>query len=383
MSRLASSGDEAKVAPSTPANRVPTPPKVEEDPSASFLCMRLMCSQNKAEVEAVKKELLKAGIESETRKHSLAESFGVNAVELWVQDERNFFDAANVIARMQVFPRSAPEASLDKPQSESLSRPVAAGEDRCDQVKPQGPGPADSTQVAKIKPEALAQTSSLLQKEVEELLQCESELSTECVSLRSKLDELEQALAHSQTALRRETENQATLETKRAQQISALQSAFEGERAQRAAAEKLLERERLEHKRVAQQLVQDRQQSQQQLKSADAALQDVLNKLETKAQLLRSHETTFLKLKKEMASLEQERDEGQEFLANANAELALAREARTAAEHRAESAEEAQKCLEHQLLEQAQMQQMLQAHWNSLNSLYSKVHATRASRPAI
>src|SRR6516164_9190563 len=114
MSRLASSGDEAKVAPATPANRVPTPPKVEEDPSASFLCMRLMCSQNKAEVEAVKKELLKAGIESETRKHSLAESFGVNAVELWVQDERNFFDAANVIARMQVFPRSAPEASLDK-----------------------------------------------------------------------------------------------------------------------------------------------------------------------------------------------------------------------------------------------------------------------------
>jgi hypothetical protein len=382
MNRLASFEDEAKIAPSTPAHRVPKP-KAEVDPSASFLCMRLMCSQNKAEVEAVKKELLNAGIGSETRKHALAESFGINALELWVQDERNFFDASNVMARMQISPWPTLEASCDKPQNESLPGPIALRAERGDQDKLQELGPADSTQVGKIKPEALAQTSSLLQKEIEEMLQCESELSTECVSLRSKLQELEQALADSRTVLRRETENQAALQTKQAQQISALRSAFEGERTQRAAAEKLLERERFEHKRVAQQLVQDREQSQQQLKSADVALQDVLNKLETKAQLLRSQETTVLKLKKDMVSLERQRDEGEQSLAKANAELVLAREARTAAEDRAESAEGAQKCLEHQLLELMQMQQVLQAHWNNLNSLYSKVHTTRAGRPAI
>jgi len=328
----------------------------------------------------VKKQLLKAGIQSVTRKHSLAESFGVNAIELWVQDEQDFFNAANVIARMQVPPSSTPEASLDKPQTESLPTPVALGADQAKHGKPQGLDPAHSTPVAQIKPEELAQTSSLLQKEIEELLQCESELTTECVSLRSKLKELEQALAHSQDALRREMENRAALETQQAQQISALQSAFEGERAQRAAAEEQLQRERLEHKCAAQQLVQDREQLQQQLKAGDAALHDTLKKLETKAQSLRSQEAAVLKLRKEMTSLEREKNEGQECLARANADLALAREARTAAQQRAESAEAAQKCLEKQLLEQGQLQQTLQAHWNNLNSLYSKVHATRASR---
>lgn len=330
----------------------------------------------------MKTELLKAGIKSETRKHSLAESFGVNAIELWVQDEQDFFNAANVIARMQVSPCSTPEASLDKPQTESLM-PVALGGDQAKHGKPQGLDPADSTPVAQIKPEELAQTSSLLQKEIEELLRCESELATECVSLRSKLKELGRALADSQDALRREMENRAALETQQAQQISALQSAFEGERAQRAAAEEQLQRERLEHKCAAQQLVQDREQLQQQLKAGDAALHDALKKLETKAQSLRSQEAAVLKLRKEMTSLERERNEGQECLAKANADLALAREARTAAEHRAEGAEAAQKCLEKQLLEQGQLQQTLQAHWNNLNSLYSKVHATRASRVTI
>src|SRR5206468_2834128 len=65
------------------------------------LCMRLMCSQNRNEVEAVKKELLKAGIPSETRPHPVAEALGVNGLELWIQNERDFFDASKLYARLQ------------------------------------------------------------------------------------------------------------------------------------------------------------------------------------------------------------------------------------------------------------------------------------------
>ena len=75
--------------------------KAEQDKSAPYLCMRLMCSQSRAEIEAVKDELTKAGIATETRNNPMAEALGVNGLELWVQDERDFFNAANLFARMQ------------------------------------------------------------------------------------------------------------------------------------------------------------------------------------------------------------------------------------------------------------------------------------------
>jgi len=61
--------------------------------SAPFLCMRLMCSQEPGSVEEVKKELFKAGIATETRCHQ--------GIELWVQDERDFFSASTILAAMQ------------------------------------------------------------------------------------------------------------------------------------------------------------------------------------------------------------------------------------------------------------------------------------------
>ncbi len=350
---------------------------------APFLCMRLMCSQNEAEVQAVRRELLKAGVRAETRNHPLAESLGVRGIELWVQDERDFYTAANVFARMQAKPGPDPVAA--PVEAEDGPPPAPPVLDKCNaQEEPQAPAgnPGDAATLTELNPEHLEQTSSLLQKEIEAMLECETELNTECISLRTKLTELEQALAESQAALAREAESRAVVERTQAQEICTLQSALEGERAQRVAAEEQVERNRMERERAAQQLGRERDQLQQELKAREAALQEAQKRLEGKTQFLRNQEGLLIKLKKDLASLERQNNESHKALAQASAELVLEREARAAAERRAESAAAAQQLLEKQLLDQKLMQQKLQAHWTNLNSLYSKVHAQRAGRAA-
>ncbi len=381
MSSLARSRDPAEAGDSI-TSRTPDQPGVEDDPSAPFLCMRLMCSQNQAEVEAVKKELLKTGIKSEMRNHPMAEALGVTGIELWIQDEQDFFNAANVFARMQATQPNHAESAAANPAAVAPQDQRAPVEKKPQNTKPQPPAveSGEIMQVPELKAEELEQTSSLLQEEIEEMLKWENELAADRTSLRRKIKELNQALTDNEAAFAREAETRAATERTLTQQLSGLQSALEGERAQREIAEQQLERERIEHDRIAQQMSQDRDHLQEQLQSRDTALQESQKKLEGKAQLLRSQEAAVLKLRKEMASLDVERNESRKALAKAGADLAQEREARVAAEHRAETAEALQKFLENQLLEQKHLLQKLQAHWANLNSLYSKVHANRASR---
>ncbi len=341
-----------------------------------------MCSQNAAEIESVKTELFKAGVKSETRNNPVAQSLGIDGIELWVPDERDFFTAASVFARMQPASSAKPQPGSAGPEPGSPPVPEVVSARNVQTVKPPSPGPTppDPRPVNHFKPEELEETSSLLQKEIEEMLERDSELATECASLRGKIHQLNQALAESQANLGRERESRAALETARAQEVSALQSALEGEGAQRQLAEHQLERERGDHKRVAQQLAHDRDELQQHLKARDEALQANLKKLESQAHYLRTQEAAMLKLRKDVASLGLERNEVQNSLAKARAELTAERQARAAAEARAQAALTAQESLTKQFLEQRNLHEKLQAHWTNLNSLYSKVHAKRVSQ---
>src|SRR5262245_6655079 len=93
--------------------------QLQPNGSAPYLCLRLISSGNEHEVEEVRRELLKAGIASEKRRHPIAEAFGVSGVELWVQNERDFFNASQLYARMQHLAANPLEAAAacQKPET--------------------------------------------------------------------------------------------------------------------------------------------------------------------------------------------------------------------------------------------------------------------------
>ena len=70
-------------------------------PNALESSMRLMCAGNEKEIELVRKKLFEAGIASETRRHPVAQRLGVNGIELWVKNERDFFHASRLYTNLQ------------------------------------------------------------------------------------------------------------------------------------------------------------------------------------------------------------------------------------------------------------------------------------------
>ena len=163
------------------------------------------------------------------------------------------------------------------------------------------------------------------------MLERESELVAECASLQSKMKELGQALAEGQAALARETESRAAAEREQAEELSGLQSALECERAERGRAEE--------------QLGRDRHEWQRQLKSRDDSLKETRKQLDSKSQLLQTQHAAMVELRDALLALELQRDADEKSLSGARKEAVMEREARLAAEERAEAAAEAQKIL--------------------------------------
>lgn len=317
--------------------------EVDAKTSGPFLCMRLMCSQDRTEIEAVKNELHKAGIPFEVRSHPVAQSLGLAALELWVPDERDFFNASTLFGRMKS--RASRPAAQPQFETERAAPPAwcAIGADARPAREP-GSGKLD-------------QATTLLRKEIQEMLDRESALAAERESLRRQVKELVHALAASQAALAQEAENRQLAEKIEAEKASGLQSTLEHARAECAS--------------VVEQLARERKEWQQQLKSHDNLLKETQRKLDSTSRLLQSHQEAVADLKQEIVSLAQQRDDQEKALTEA-------REARCAAEERAERAAAAEKSLEQQLAAQKELDQQMQAHVASLNSLCSKLHATRA-----
>jgi hypothetical protein len=300
--------------------------------------MRLMSSQNLEEVEAVKAKLLKAGIATETRSNPVAEGLGVNGVELWVQDERDFFNAARLLERMQNHVAGeTPERSvgMNKPAAQQ-SGAAHRGQNGVDSKHGNEPGH-----------EELKQASSLLEKGIKEMFARESELAEECASLRSKVQVLSQALAEGQAAFRREIEGRTAAEKNLVEQISSLVSARERER----------------------------RESQEQLKSRDDSLKNVQKDFGSMLRSLQAQQAASAALKEEIVSFEMQRDEREISLCHARAEALAEREARMAAEEQAGKANLALELLKKQLVECKERQQQVQTYVAGLSSLLGKTAA--------
>ena len=341
--------------------------EVDVDKSAPFLCMRLMCSPDPAEIEAVKRAFLKAGIVTETRHNPVAEALGISGVELWVMDERDFFNASKLYGQIRDGTSGSCTAATTHPQAEAPDRCIRPAEPEAGRAERPNGGVhgSNSKHAAEPRREDLEQASSSLEKAIDEMLKRESDLAAECASLRSKVKELGQALAEGQAAFARETESRAAAESEQAEKLSGLQSALECERAKRARAEEQLGRERHEW--------------QQQVKSREDSLKETRKQLDSKSQLLQAQQAAMVELREEIVALELQRDAAEKSLSGARDEAIREREARLAAEERADVAAEAQRSLEKQLLEQMDLEQRMQAQVASMNSLCSKLQAKRVA----
>ncbi len=301
-----------------------------------------MCSQNLNEVEVVRNELLKAGIASETRPHPVAAAMGVSGMELWVQNERDFFDASKLYARF-----------LDHtPKGPGLKAgPKAKAAERADtrpgpQVQPSSPPPPQVSS-AKSEPAVpplhsdLKQAGSLLQKGIQEMLLRESELAGECASLRGKVEELTRALAKAQADVVREIERREVAEQKHAEQFTGVLNSLE----------------------------QERREWQEQLKAREDASRKAQARIDALARLLQTQQDAGRVLRKKMAALETQREELERFCSDARKEATAAADACLAAEQRAAYAEES---LQRELVERHALEEQLEKHLASIGSLLTR-----------
>ncbi|HEY5909027.1 MAG TPA: hypothetical protein VJA21_00330 [Verrucomicrobiae bacterium] len=330
---------------------------------------RLMCSKNRTEVESVKKELFRAGIRSEIRSNPLADALRVTRLELWVEDERDLFSASKLYAEMQARASvsTTGRAGASRNEDPKVFFEVPAPDDQPDHRQRRHPDGSHSRNGGGDQGGELEQASSLLEKEIDNLLERESKLAEMCASLRSQNRELNEALALARSEAAREKESRVAADKEQAAEVLGLRSNLEHEKAEHARAAEQLERERLE--------------ARQQLKSRDEALTEARNKLETKLQQVEAQQTAVVELRKELVARELESKEHEKLLAKAHAEGAAEREARIAAEERAQQTAAAQKALEKQLAAQKDLQHQVEACAASLNSLRSRLQAKRAVKP--
>ena len=186
------------------------------------------------------------------------------------------------------------------------------------------------------------QARSLFEKALQGLFQRESELTAECASLRKKVDELTQALA-------RENESHRVAESNQEQQMSALVKTLESER----------------------------QTWQEQLADRDEFVKRTQMKLEAISRLLEAQREAVGPLREEIVSLELQQEDYKKFLCAAREESLAERDARVAAEERADKATQARKSLEAQLLHCRSLEHQMQGYVASLNSLWGRTETTQ------
>jgi len=305
-----------------------------------------MCSQNQDEVELVRNELLKAGIHAEMRREAIAEAVGVTAIELFVPDARNFLNASKLYARMKERAAGSSGQPATRPQKQ-VSEPSPAT------AKSNAKQPSSSDRDVKGADSALAnaprreewkQAASLLEKGMAEIFRLESELTGESASLQKKVEELSQALTNEKAALAHEVEGRVASEKNQAAQLSALSSTLERER----------------------------QKWQQQLKGSDDSLKASQEKIESMSRMLQAKDGVTATLKEQIVALGLRLEEHKTLVLNARTEALAEREARIAAEERAQKLGETQASLEKERLKHKELEQQMQAHVASLTSLFRK-----------
>jgi len=312
-----------------------------------------MCSSRQEEVSAVKRELFKAGIRSEIRRNPLTAALNITRLELWVENDNDYFAAQKCYARMQTRARSSHEPAVEVHPTETA-------------VVVEDPPPAPTEEVSRAGTDwdeknarqrpggELEEASLLLAKEIEEALEREDALSETCAALRSEVASLSRSISESQAAAE-----------KKAAEFAALQNS--------------LERELAEHTRSEDRLKGEVRELQSRVKSAEETLLEKQKKLETTLRELQGQEAMVAGLRIEMVSRAQECDEQKQLASKARAELAAERQSRVAAEEKAAKSAQARERLEKQLAEQKNLQEEVRASIGSLNSLRGRLQAKKTS----
>jgi len=314
---------------------------------------RLMCSTQQEEVGAVKSELFRAGIRSEIRSNPVAAALNITRLELWVENDNDYFAAQKFYASMQARAGNGHEPAatevpsetsidvedLPAPATRAVSRGVADLDGKSKSQRPGG---------------ELEQASLLLEKEIEEVLEREDALTETCAALRSEVESLSRSLSESQAAAE-----------KKAAEFALLRSSLEHELAERTRSEDQLKGEVRE--------------LQSRLKSVEATLLERQKKLETTLEQLQTRQAMVVELRKEIVSRGQEWDEDKQLVSKARAELAVERQSRIAAEENAAKSAQARERLEGQLEEQKDLQAQLRTSIGSLNLLRGRLQAKKTS----
>jgi hypothetical protein len=315
--------------------------------------MMLMCSERREEVAAVKSELFKAGIRSQIRENPVTAALRIRRVELWVEKERDHLAARKVYSGIQArggngheptVAEDSTEISIEMDGPPGLPEGAAGG--RVADLDTQNPSQRPGGE--------LEEASVLLEKEIEELLKRDDALAENCVTLRREVENLTRSLSESQAAAEKKAAESATL-----------RNSLEGELAERRRSEEQLKGEVGE--------------LQSRLKSGEETLSEKQRSLETALQQLQTQQATVAQLRKGIVLREQESDANRRLMSKAQAELAVEKESRMAAEEKAARSAQAQERLEAQLVEQKNLEAQLRASIGSMNSLRGRLQAKRNS----
>ena len=305
---------------------------------------RVMISRDRNQVEAVKRELARAGIQTEIRSNPLAAALRVSRVELWVQNERDFTMASKICAELEARFVERPGATgpdieaevqviIEEPPPRQPMRVVDSGQ------RPRATEPERVTPKNNSPPsDAIEQAAVLLEKEIEALMARETDLEQKCESQQTRINSMTAAAAQLQAQVGREV---------------AAREAVEKKAALLAEAQAALQRELRE--------------TQSQLQARDQTLASTRTELQARQQEVRSHQAKVAEVTNE--------------LAKAQNQIVAERQSRTAAEGRAAKLDALNKTIEQNMEEQARLQQQLQTYAGNLTSLRNKLHARNSAKP--
>ena len=332
---------------------------------------RLMSSNDRQEVETLKRKLFKAGIRSEIRGNPLANVLGITRHEVFI-DERDLLRASKVRHDLETVVSADHAAGSpgggrgidsivggEGPELVTDAEVLPASSTEPPRVESPARGPETGAAEPKVE---FAQATALLEKEVEELLVRESRLVNRCSSLEEKLKALDESLAQAAADLARETSNRSTGEKKLAEVCAA-----------RASLEK--EMQRLEVR----------------LKTSEQALATSQTQLESQTRDFTIQQARIANLEKEVSSRDTQLERIAESLAQARAGMDELKNLRLAAEQKSDALASARKALDAQLAQQAQQQERLlrerrdeheqmRACVGKVNDLSSRVRAKLAAR---
>jgi hypothetical protein len=340
---------------------------------------RLMCSRDRKEVEAVKTELFRNGIRSEIRNNPVAEALRVSRVELWLNDECDYFKASKVyVAFQERGTPGSPKAAEREPAPQDTSEVYVEAEELpyapAPHTKPPPANPPSGAKSAPSQPLAdaaaadgsLAEVSGLLEQEIDDLLARDAELNARYVSLEKTAESLRKSLGAAEARAAAESSARAAAE-KKALAATELQSSLKRDLAERATAA-----ERLELAVAG---------LRKELKARDQAAAAASAKVETHARELREQQALLVALRGELSAREQQLKELGDILTQAGVDLGTEKQARTAAEERLSQCSVARAALEQQAAAQIQEIQQtraeLKAREAQLQAFVGKVNALR------